>query len=48
MFGRFERDGAPSESQNGPSDPPDDGMIGLASRIFRIGYAGRGGGAPRM
>lgn len=45
MFGQFERDGASSESRNEPSD---DGMIGLASRIFRIGFAGGRGGVPRM
>jgi hypothetical protein len=46
LFGRSTGDEAPSESQNEPLPPSDAGVLGFASRIFRIGYAGRGRGAP--
>lgn len=39
-------DEALSGSQNEPLPPSDAGMLGFASRIFRLGYAGRGRGAP--
>jgi hypothetical protein len=42
MFGRFERDEAPSSDESGAD------LLGLANRTFRIGYAGRGRGAPSM
>jgi SCF-associated factor 1 len=37
---------APSGSPNEPSAPSDAGVLGFAGRMFRIGYAGRGRGAP--
>lgn len=45
-FGRFTGDEPPSESQNTPLAPSDAGVLGFAGRIFRIGFAGRGRGAP--
>ena len=47
LFGPFTGDEAPSESPNEPSDPSDAGLWGFVGRMFRIGYAGRGRGAPR-
>jgi hypothetical protein len=48
LIGSFIGDEAPSGSQNEPPAPSDAGVFGLAGRIFRIGYAGRGRGEPRM
>ena len=45
-FGGFTGDEAPSGSRNEPSAPSDAGLLGFAGRMFRIGYAGRGRGAP--
>jgi hypothetical protein len=46
LFGRLTGNEAPSGSRNEPSAPSDAGVLGFAGRIFRIGYAGRGRGAP--
>lgn len=48
LIGSFTGDEAPSGSQDEPPAPSDAGVFGLAGRIFRIGYAGRGRGGPRM
>jgi len=46
QFGRFTGDEAPPVSRNEPSAPSHAGVLGFAGRMFRIGYAGRGRGAP--
>lgn len=46
LFSGSTGDEAPSGSRNVPSDPSQAGVLGFASRMFRIGYAGRGRGAP--
>jgi hypothetical protein len=43
---RFTGGEAPSGSPNEPSAPSDAGVLGFAGRMFRVGYAGRGRGAP--
>jgi len=45
-FGLFTGDEAPSGSRNEPTAPSDAGVLGFAGRVFRIGFAGRGRGAP--
>jgi hypothetical protein len=46
LAGLFGDDEAPSHGPNEPSAPSDAGVLGFAGRLFRIGYAGRGRGAP--